>query len=109
MFHVQLTTFIFMISLSLSPSLSVAVSARTVAPSPTASLLPTSSPLHLPIHKVSSDEIELHTKVEGALSNEVGLILLSVLDTFTSNFKVGVRVYVSECVCEGAHAYQSKC
>ena len=71
-----------------------------MAPSPTATLVPTSTPLPLPIHKVSSDEIELHTEVEGALSNEVGLILLSLLDTFTSNFKVGV-CGCGGCVCVG--------
>ena len=43
-----------------------------------------------------------------AFSNEVGLILPSVVDTFISNLKVGECVYMRECVCVSVHACQSK-
>ena len=36
----------------------------------------------LPRSPPSADEVTLHVKLEGALSNEVGLIVLGVLDTF---------------------------
>ena len=37
----------------------------------------------------SKEEVEVHVKVEGALANEVGLIVLSLLDNFAAHFKVG--------------------
>ena len=39
----------------------------------------------------SKEEVEVHVKVEGALANEVGLIVLSLLDNFAAHFKVGGR------------------
>ena len=40
----------------------------------------------LPRVSPSPDEVTLHVKLEGALSNEVGLIVLGVLDYFVEGF-----------------------
>ena len=52
-----------------------------------------STPLSIPapLPQVPNSELQLHAKVEGALANEIGLIIISLLDCFSANFKV--------CVC----------
>ncbi len=50
------------------------------------SLLPVSTPLTL--SPTVSAEVESVVKVEGALANEVGLIILTQLENFGSYFKV---------------------
>ncbi len=56
------------------------------------SLLPVSTPLSL--SPTVSAEIDAVVKVEGALANEVGLIILAQLENFGAHFKVGcVSIY----------------
>ena len=60
-------------------------------------MLPVSTPLSLTAS--TSAEIDAVVKVEGALANEVGLIILTLLENFATNFKVRERVCVCVCVC----------
>lgn len=60
------------------------------------SLLPVSTPLTL--SPTTSAEVEGVVKVEGALANEVGLIILAQLENFGAHFKVGYD-----------HALERKC
>ncbi len=69
------------------------------------SLLPVSTPLSL--SPSTSAEIEAVMKVEGALANEVGLIVLTQLENFAALFKVGSQLTFVPCV--GIFGMQLNC
>ncbi len=56
--------------------------------SPSSSLLASAIALPLTLSESAKAEVNLKVKLQGALANEVGLIILTLLDNFSASFKV---------------------